>query len=68
MEAPLQHPPSQQLTMCNAACRYAEPMRGEYVDWIWCTHPRATERLKNSSFECVRFEPTLTLRTAVAVG
>jgi hypothetical protein len=68
MEASLQNSPSQQLTVCNAACRFAEPMRGEYIDWIWCTHPRATERLKNKSFECARFEPALTLRMPVAVS
>ena len=68
MEASLQNSPSQQLTVCNAACRYAEPMRGEYIDWIWCTHPCAADRLKNSSFECVRFEPALALRPAAAVS
>lgn len=62
MEAPPQILRSPQLTVCNLTCRFAEPIRGEYIGWIWCTHPRAINRMKSSTFECERFEPVLALR------
>lgn len=48
--------PARPATPCSLGCRYAEPVRGDYPDWIWCNHPRATSRMKSTASECPRFE------------
>jgi hypothetical protein len=36
---PVETAPSVVLMSCNPEGRYAEPMRGNYSDWIWCNRP-----------------------------
>lgn len=39
-------------TSCSLGCRYAETLRGEYSEWIWCVRPDALNRVRHVSSEC----------------
>lgn len=42
-------------TSCSLGCRYAETLRGEYSEWIWCARPGALNRVRHVSSECRMF-------------
>jgi len=54
------------LTPCGQGCRYAEPMRGDYCDWMWCSRPGATTRVVHTSTDCRWFEAAGALRDTPA--
>lgn len=55
--APAPVKPPAQLVRCGLGCRYAEPLRGEYLEWIWCTRPAATKRVHSIDSDCHWFMP-----------
>ncbi len=46
------------LVPCGPGCRHAEPLRGEYADWVWCHRAGATERVKHMGSDCRWFDAT----------
>jgi len=42
---------------CSTGCRYAEPLSGDYADWIWCTRPGAAVRVRQLASECPWVHP-----------
>ncbi len=53
--APVSSLSFESLAPCSESCRYAEKMRGEYLDWIWCTRPGASTRVVHAGDDCARF-------------
>jgi len=49
--------PPAQLVPCGLGCRYAEPLRDEYLDWVWCTRPAAIRRVHSIDSDCHWFAP-----------
>ncbi|HWL16977.1 MAG TPA: hypothetical protein VNR00_15320 [Opitutus sp.] len=47
------------LVPCGGSCRFAEPLRGDYVGWVWCHHPFASVRVRAETHECRWFSPGL---------
>lgn len=37
---------------CSPGCRYAEPLRDDYHEWLWCTRPGAAVRIRQLGSEC----------------
>jgi|GEM_PF-5118600 hypothetical protein len=46
-----------QLVPCGPGCRYAEPLHGHHHEWIWCTRPAATNRVRSLDSDCHWFTP-----------
>lgn len=59
MNSAPRHPPPVAAS-CHTGCAYAEPLRGDYPDWIWCTHPGAAVRVRAIASECPWFPPAAT--------
>ena len=58
METPTAEPsPLLTLAPCSQSCRFAEPLGGDYADWIWCLRPDAAVRVKPLASDCPAFEP-----------
>jgi len=39
---------------CHPDCRYAEPLRDDYTDWVWCTRPGVDVRIRPLGGDCRR--------------
>jgi hypothetical protein len=37
---------------CHIGCRFAQPLSSDYADWIWCTHPAVTVRVRQLASDC----------------
>jgi hypothetical protein len=58
METPSAEPlPPVTLAPCSQSCRFAEPLGGDYSDWMWCTRPEASVRVTPPASDCAAFEP-----------
>jgi hypothetical protein len=49
--------PTSTLHPCNPECRFAEPMHGNYADWVWCTRPETHLRTRVAGSDCPSFTP-----------
>ncbi len=53
---PASHAVPPVLVACGSGCRHAEPLHGEYAEWVWCHRPAALHRVKRMGSDCRWFD------------
>jgi len=37
---------------CAEGCHFAEPLHGDYEDWMWCNRPGMLSRVRRAGSDC----------------